>query len=109
MLLPELVAKRLELLTQAVQGVSRVAVLWQPSAPTAAIRPRAIVNALKSEVMVWLRLSRLQTVASGKSSVALAEAHLDRAKLALRVRMEILSAMCRGADPNAQFWAVSRG
>jgi hypothetical protein len=41
------------------------------SAPTAAIRPRAIVNALKGEVMVWLRLSRLQTVASGKSSVAI--------------------------------------
>jgi putative ABC transport system substrate-binding protein len=29
-LLPELVGKRLELLTQAVPGVSRVAVLWQP-------------------------------------------------------------------------------
>jgi putative ABC transport system substrate-binding protein len=28
---PELVGKRLELLTQAVPGVSRVAVLWQPS------------------------------------------------------------------------------
>ena len=31
-LLPELVGKRLELLTQAVPGVSRVAVLWQPGA-----------------------------------------------------------------------------
>jgi putative ABC transport system substrate-binding protein len=29
---PELVSKRLELLTQAVPGVSRVAVLWQPGA-----------------------------------------------------------------------------
>ena len=32
-LTPELVGKRLELLTQAVPGVSRVAVLWQPGAP----------------------------------------------------------------------------
>ena len=31
-LAPELVGKRLELLTQAVPGVSRVAVLWQPGA-----------------------------------------------------------------------------
>ena len=31
-LTPELVGKRLELLTQAVPGVSRVAVLWQPGA-----------------------------------------------------------------------------
>ena len=30
---PELVGKRLELLTQAVSGVSRVAVLWQPGVP----------------------------------------------------------------------------
>jgi hypothetical protein len=29
---PELVGKRLELLTQAVPGVSRVAALWQPGA-----------------------------------------------------------------------------
>ena len=33
MLTPELVGKRLELLTQAVSGVSRVAVLWQPGVP----------------------------------------------------------------------------
>ena len=33
MLTPELVGKRLELLTQAVPGISRVAVLWQPGAP----------------------------------------------------------------------------
>jgi putative ABC transport system substrate-binding protein len=32
LLAPELVAKRLELLTQAVPGVRRVAVLWQPGA-----------------------------------------------------------------------------
>ena len=33
MLTPELVGKRLELLTQAVSNVSRVAVLWQPGVP----------------------------------------------------------------------------
>ena len=33
MLTPELVGKRLELLTQAVSGVSRVAILWQPGVP----------------------------------------------------------------------------
>jgi putative ABC transport system substrate-binding protein len=32
LLAPELIGKRLELLTQAVPGVSRVAVLWQPGA-----------------------------------------------------------------------------
>ena len=37
---PELVGKRLELLKQAVPGVSRVAVLWQPGQPVRLLRPR---------------------------------------------------------------------
>ncbi len=39
-LAPELVGKRLELLTQAVPGVSRVAALWQPGAASPNARKR---------------------------------------------------------------------
>jgi len=45
---PELVGKRLQLLKEAVPGISRVAVLWNPTIPTQALELRAAEVAARS-------------------------------------------------------------
>ena len=76
---PELVGKRLELLKQAVPGVGRVAVLWQPDAPG---EPKENDGALKAAEVAARALGvRLQIVeARGPADFDKAFAEMTRAR-----------------------------
>ena len=75
---PELVAKRLELLTQVVPGVSRVAVLWQPGAMGERMDTDMLKEADVAARALGLRLQRVE--ARGPADLDRAFADMTRAR-----------------------------